>query len=169
MASEIWEIVKGFGSIAGLVTGAFVVWDRFWRHTPQAIIVPRPLMEGSVNIVARLAVKNLAPRPILLAWDNDGRPAHLRIAKDDSIHGVVSSQFPGRRTIVLDVGEVREFDLLRPANYFDLASEDWLHVEVSWKFPQPILWQPEHKLRIGIKKQDFRILTGDDSENDEDV
>jgi hypothetical protein len=70
MASEIWEIIKGLGAIAGLLTGAFVIWDRYWRHLPQAVIVPRPLMEGSANIVARLAVKNFAPRPILLGWEN---------------------------------------------------------------------------------------------------
>lgn len=58
--------------MVGLATGAFVIWDRFWRHTPQAIVVPRPLMEGSANIVARLAVKNLAPRPILLSCENGG-------------------------------------------------------------------------------------------------
>jgi hypothetical protein len=122
-------------------------------------------MEGSANIVARLAVKNFAPRPILLGWEN-GASSRLRLAKDNSIRSVVSSQLSGRRTIVLDVGEEREFDIYRPRNFDELATDDWLHLELSWKFPQPILWQPERKIRVAIKKKDFALLTGEAMEDD---
>jgi hypothetical protein len=161
-----WEVFKGLGSMAGLATGAFVIWDRFWRHFPIAVIVPRPLMHGSNNTVARLAVKNLASRPILITWEN-GTASHFRIAKDDTIHSVVSSLFPGRRTVALDVNEIRELELLRPANYEEIEHDDWLHLTLLWKFAQPIVWQPERNIRVAIKKSDYLLLNGGSAIDDE--
>jgi hypothetical protein len=98
-----WEAFKGLGSLAGFWSTGYVLWDRFVRHVPQAFLVPRPLTEGSVNIVVRLFVKNVAPRPILIGWENPEN--HLRIALDDcgasSIHSFLSeppsSLTPARR------------------------------------------------------------------------
>lgn len=165
-AELAWEIFKGVGSMAGLVTGAFIIWDRLWRHVPQAVVVPRRLMEGSVNIVARLAIKNLAMRPILLSWEN-GASGHLRLAKDDSVGGVVNSLFGGRKTIVIDVGASRELEIMRPYNFDEIAPDDWLHLTLQWKFAQPIWWQPERKIRVALKKGDFALLSGagDDQDN----
>lgn len=165
-AELVWEVFKGLGSMAGLATGAFVIWDRFWRHTPQAIVVSRPLMEGSSNIVARLAIKNLASRPIVISWEN-GAANHLRLAVDDSIHGIVSSLFEGRKVLAINAEETREFVILRPYNFPDINPDDWLYMRLNWKFAQPILWQPMRKIMVALQKHDFELLDGGKADEDD--
>lgn len=158
-AEFIWEAIKGLGSVAGLATGAFVIWDRFWRHTPQAIVVSRSLMEGSSNITARLTIKNLASRPIVISWEN-GAANHLRLAVDDSIHGIVSSLFEGRKVLAIDADQTLEFAILRPYNFPDLDPDDWLYMRLNWKFAQPIVWQPMRKITVALQRHDFELLDG---------
>lgn len=164
VGSEVaWEVFKGLGSLAGLGSTSYLLWDRYWKHVPQAVVVPRPLVDGSVNIVARLAITNLAPRPILVGWEN--APGEMRVALDDTLRGVIGSQFPKRTTVAIDAGEVREFPLLNPSGYEALSSDAPLSIDLKWKFAQPILWQSERKIRVWLRKQDLQSLIG---KNDDD-
>jgi hypothetical protein len=47
----LYEIAKAVGSASGFLAGAFLLWDRYVKHFPVAIIVARPLTEGSMQIV----------------------------------------------------------------------------------------------------------------------
>jgi hypothetical protein len=121
-------------------------------------------MEGSANIVARLSVQNLSPRPILIGWHNSAET--MRVALDDTLRNVLGSQFSSKRTIVaLDAGEVREFPLLNPRGYEALPAEAPLSIDIKWKFAQPILWQPERTIRVWIRKQDLQSLIGEQDDD----
>lgn len=98
----IWETAKGIGAIIGLATGAFVVWDRFYRMTPTAVVVVRPLIPGGIPKATYLQVRNRADRPILVSWQNGQREFSFGIAKDHSTRSIVASFVGGRETIVID-------------------------------------------------------------------
>ena len=70
MADTALEILKTIGSISGIFAAAFLIWDRYTKHFPLAIIVAQPLMPGSQNIVLFLGVANFSDRPILVSWKN---------------------------------------------------------------------------------------------------
>jgi hypothetical protein len=160
MAGEVvWEVVKGVGSFAGFFSTAYILYDRIWKHMPTAVVVARPLMEGSVQITPFLLVTNVATRPILVAWENGDRDS-LRIAKSDTASSVVSTLFLGTTTISIDAGSSRQFPLLTPGNYADRPGDMVLSVTLRWKFAQPILWQPERKLKVWMLKSDLDALIG---------
>jgi hypothetical protein len=156
-ASElVWEVFKGLGSLAGFWSTGYVLWDRYWKHIPQAIVVARPLMEGSRNLVARLAIKNLAARPILIGWEHS--PDRMRVAIDNTADKIIDSVFPGRTTVAIDAGELREFPLLKPSDFGALSTDAPLSIDLKWKFAQPIFWQPERTIRVWMKKKDLQSL-----------
>lgn len=63
---SLYEIVKAVGSVSGILAGIFLLWDRCIKHFPVAIIVARPLMEGSVQIVPFVYLRNVSDRPLLV-------------------------------------------------------------------------------------------------------
>ena len=152
-----WEVAKGIGSFAGFFSTAYILYDRIWKHVPTAVLVPRPIMPGSMQITAFLKITNFASRPILVAWEN-GRHDELGLSRDDSLDGIVSSLFPGETVIAIDSIKTRELTVLKPRNYAELDPDAPLCLSVRWKFAKPILWQPARKLKIWIRKRDFAAL-----------
>lgn len=155
-----WEIAKGLGSVAGFFSTVYILYDRILKHVPTAVLVPRPIVPGSQNIAARLSIKNVAARPILVAWDR--AQGSINLAKDDSTRGIISSLFPGESVIAIDAAESRELIVLKPRDYNTLDADAPLTIIIRWKFAQPIFWQPARKLKVWIRKKDFSALINDD-------
>lgn len=55
MMDTILEFAKTVGSVSGIFAAAFLLWDRYVKHVPVAIIVARPLIDGSQQIVPVLS------------------------------------------------------------------------------------------------------------------
>lgn len=60
----------------------------------------------------------------------------------------------------MDAGETREFTMLHPYNFKELEADDWVYMHLQWKFAQPLIWQPERKMRVALQKRDFELLDG---------
>jgi hypothetical protein len=151
------DIGKTLGSIAGFCSAIFLLWDRFTKHYPVALIVARPLVDGSRNIVLFLAVKNVSDRPILFSW-NAGDSTKLRLAKDQSIEGIVRSLVYDQTTISIGPQGDVSLPVLKPGNYDDIDLENYMEIELSWKFTQPLVWTRERPLRVSIRKRDLENL-----------
>lgn len=154
------EILKTLGALAGLASGAFLIWDRFTKHYPVAIIEARPLMEGSRNIVPFLLLKNVSERPILLSWTDGKKTGELRIAKDQSQSGVLKSLFDGETTIALSSQAEAILPLFRPQPYEEIDPENMLELTMHWQFAQPIWWRAPRPLRVQIRKRDLEGFGG---------
>jgi hypothetical protein len=157
----LFEILKTLGALAGLASGAFLVWDRFTKHYPQAIIVARPLSEGSAQIVSFLMLKNLSDRPILVRCNPDDHRPGLRIMKGQSVRDAVFSSFGHELRISLGPQSVVYLPVVRSGRYQDIDFENCLVMELHWKFAQPILWNAERRVKIWIRKRDFESLFDD--------
>jgi hypothetical protein len=48
-----------------------------------------------------------------------------------------------------------------------LAPDDCIHLELIWRFAQPIIWQPDRRIRVSLKKRDFSLLDGEEDAFDE--
>jgi hypothetical protein len=95
MTDLVIDLAKTIGSVSGIFAAAFLIWDRYVKHVPVAIIVARPLVEGSQQIAPFLLIKNASDRPVLLYWDNGDR-TKLRVARDQTVRGTVESLVDGQ-------------------------------------------------------------------------
>ena len=160
MADTLLEVFRTIGALSGICAAGFLVWDRYVKHVPLAIIVPRPIIPDSPNIVHRLLVKNVSDRPILVMWEH-GSPNQFRIAKDNSIHGIVKSQISGENAISLDAGAEILLPLFKPPYYDAIAPENGIEVYLRWRFAQPRIWKVDRKLHVWITKRDFDSMIDD--------
>jgi hypothetical protein len=125
MGDAVFEAIKTIGGLSGICTAIFLIYDRFTKHYPVAFIETRPLMEGSQNIVPFLFLKNVSARPILLSWP-DGEIGKLRIAKDQSLHGVVRSLSSGETTIALSPQAEALLPIYKPQAFEEIDPENML-------------------------------------------
>ncbi|MCK1519530.1 MULTISPECIES: hypothetical protein [unclassified Bradyrhizobium] len=151
------EFVKLFGGLSGICSVAFLILEKFTKHYPVAFIEARPLIDGSRNIVPFLYLKNVSERPILISWP-DGDLSRFRVARDDSIDGILATMFEGETTISLSAGADAVLPLHRPRSYEEIDPENVLEWIATWQLAQPILWRTPRKLRVQIRKRDFEAL-----------
>jgi hypothetical protein len=159
---DLWDALQELGSLVGLATGLFVIWDRFFRHSPTAVLVTRPLIPGGHTKGVYLQVTNRADRPILLSWENGLAPGRFGIARDHSIEAIVVSTLEGRSTIVLDSGEVKELLVLRPPDRHRIDPENYVGCELFWAYAQPKLWKPDRRIRVAVPMKSLRALDPDE-------
>jgi hypothetical protein len=152
-----WDTFKGLGALAGLFASAHIFFKWATKGYPSTIIDAQPLISGSSQIEPVLKVINNSDRPILLSWDN-GHLDRFRIAKDDSINGIVRSLVIGKSVVALPSSGARELILLRPQHYDDIDQENKIEAHLFWKFAQPVIWQRYRRLRVSISKQDLENL-----------
>jgi len=82
----------------------------------------------------------------------------LRVAKDDSIHGVVRSQVRGETVVALDAGDEVFLPILKPSNYDEIDADNVLQIALRWRFAQPRVWKPDRTIPISIRKRDFDAM-----------
>jgi hypothetical protein len=157
MFDAIIEAIKIVGSISGLLTGAFLVRDRYIKHFPLAIIVGRPLMPGSRNIEPYLYVKNVSDRPILVLWENND-PTQLRIGKDQSFDGLVEAMSEDETVIALGPATEAFLPVIRPSNYDDVDPNNVLEIHPRWRFAQPRVWKADRKIPVWVLKRNLDYM-----------
>lgn len=162
----VWDAFKGLGALAGLFASGHIFWAWVTKGYPTAIVDLEPIMDGSTVQQHVLRIANHNDRPILVHWQ-DGESNRLRLAKDNSIHGIARALVTGTTIVTVPPHNSRSLLVLKPSQYDDISPDNHLEVIVEWKFVQPILWQKYRRLRVSIRKQDFEhLLSGDTLEND---
>ncbi|UQD69335.1 hypothetical protein JEY40_25320 [Bradyrhizobium japonicum] len=156
----LYEIAKAIGSVSGLVAIGVLLWDRYVKHFPVAVIVARPLMPGSRQIVPFLHVKNSSDRPILVSW-KDGDRSKMRVARGQSIDGVLQTMFDGATTISLGASGEAVLPVFRPGDYDRIDPENQIELCLHWKFAQPRIWKADRSIVVSIRKIDLdRLIDG---------
>ncbi|EJB07522.1 hypothetical protein Rleg9DRAFT_6536 [Rhizobium leguminosarum bv. trifolii WSM597] len=155
------------GSVIGVVTGAFVIWERFFRYQPMAFIIAKPLIPGGAQKACYLRVINRSERPIFVSWPTGIEDNALRIAADHSSRAIVKSLLHGEKAVVLDGGEDATFPVLKPRNWEALEPDQTIETIVRWRFAQPMTWKRDRTFLIRISKRSYLLLT-DEVDNDVD-
>lgn len=165
----VWQTIQGVGAVVGLVTGLFVVWDRFIRMTPAAVVYPRRLSESSAFKTLYLQVRNPADRPILLTWRNGLHKGVFGLVADDSTRSVVESVLDGKTTVVVDAGASRDFRLHKPQDIAEIGLDDTVDIKLSWRYAQPKLWRRDRRIRVRIQKRSLAAMAPDEYDDSEEV
>jgi hypothetical protein len=121
------------GSLAGLATGIFTVWDRWARWRPVAYAVAKTKDGGSY-----IRIKNLGPMDIIIQRIKS-RPSAVKVAKGNSLtdflHGAIDELEPTaiapQETHDFFFWERRDVDAPRTRTvlflvYWRKASSTWL-------------------------------------------
>ncbi|WP_316159795.1 hypothetical protein [Bradyrhizobium sp. SZCCHNRI20481] len=156
MSETAFEILKAVGSLSGIFAAAFLVWDRYVKHFPVAIIVARPLVAGSHNIVHCLVIKNVSDRPVLLIWRNEVDAHQLRMGKSQS--AIVESMFEEETIVAVGPEAQVILPLIQPPNYEEIDPENCIWINLRWRFAQPRIWLFDRKLKIWIRKRDWDYM-----------
>ena len=157
----LWEAIQGAGTVVAIVTGGFVIWERFFRYQPSAFIVAQPLVPGGQTKGAYLRVQNRSERPIIVSWPNGSSPNSLRIALNHDTRSIVVSLIDGRTSVAIDGHSTHIFPILRPNNWADLNDEQTVEVSVKWSFAQPLLFKRHRSIAVRITKQAYRLLVNE--------
>jgi hypothetical protein len=143
VGGEVWEAVKGTGSVVGLLTGCFVVWDRLVRQRPTFYLIAGEAgMTGSRQILLR--VTNNDRRSIIVRFPKPEKPTRLTVLISDDINASVvaatRSRFPARA-----VAPSASADLTIAAEWREKPSTKALTIRAQWCFAQTLgraIWRP---------------------------
>lgn len=157
MTDFIIDLAKTVGSVSGIFAAVFLVWDRYIKHVPIAIIVARPLIVGSQQVAPFLLIKNASDRPVLFYWDNGDR-TKLRVAKDQTVRGIVESLVDGQSVVSRGPSAEAYLPVLKPSTYDDIDPDNVMELQLRWRFAQPRIWVADRKLIISVRKRDFEEM-----------
>lgn len=159
-----WDIIQGFGAIVGIVTGVFVIWERFFRYQPAMFLVSQALIPGGAQKACYLRVINRSERPIIVSWPTGIARDDLRISAGSTIRDVVAALMDGHKAIVIDGSETAMFPVHTPTNWPELSSDQTVEVVLTWQFVQPLIWKKARSVRISITKQAYLLLQDEEHE-----
>ncbi|MGN7878426.1 hypothetical protein [Ensifer sp. 22460] len=154
----MWEYVNGIGSVVGLITGGFVIWERFFRYAPSVFLIARPYIPGGAQKGAYLRVVNRSERPIIIRWPTGVNDHALNIARDHSMRAAIMTALDGEIAIAIDGCSEQVFPVHAPDNIGSIPSEGTMSVEISWSFAQPLIYKRDRTVRVTISKQSYQVL-----------
>lgn len=155
IGTEIWSGIKTLGSLGGLVSAAFLLWDRATKSQPYA----RFLREDGSDIYEKnrviLRVYNPSNRLMLAQVDISDHPQNLYLSADDE-----TFERAGRNAIMpIKPNGFVDLDVMRQDGWKALSCNEAVRAVFIWKYAQPLLCQHWRTKRIEIVKQDFDAIS----------
>ena len=98
------ETIKTIGAYAGLVTAAFVVWDRWARGRPLAWVTATKFGAAPYEYIR---VKNPGAGAVFI-WRVDVHPPIYGIAKDHSAQAIAGTLVDGDVHVLLEPGQAHD-------------------------------------------------------------
>ena len=165
---SIWEIVERIGALMGMASVGFILWDRFWRMTPTAVVVMRPFSKGGMQHL-HLSIRNPADRPIIVRWKNGDRRGTFGIVEDTSSKSVVRSVVMPEGAVVVDAGETRDLPLHKPRDISEIDPDNYIGAVLWWRFAQPKLYKRDRRIPVHVTKRSMTYLDPEDYDILEDA
>lgn len=151
MIQEILNV----GSIVGLLTGIYTLWDRLLRHRPSAWIW---VAGTSSNFLTYVHVKNVAPMDIIIL-DISARPKRMEIAAGHSVKQIAGAITQAPAFTVMNAGQEKDFPFFDSPRQTGTQSHDgriyfaihWRRASSTWlpQFPVWVLTSSRDIERIG--------------------
>jgi hypothetical protein len=102
-------------------------------------------------------LRNVSDRPLLISWKH-GDQNGLRIAKAQTILGVVQTLFDGEATLALGPNGEAYLPLFWPRDKEAIDPENMMEVKIKWRFAQPRIWRVDRSIPVAIRKRDLEHL-----------
>jgi hypothetical protein len=103
------QTISFVGSLIGIATGIFVLFDRVLRNRPLAFIV---LKGNPHNPLHYVRVKNVGVIDVIV-FDIKGSPRFFEISKDHSVKGIAGAILDKPSFAILAPGQEQDFPFFR--------------------------------------------------------
>jgi len=139
------EAIKLVGAIAGLLTTAFVIWDRWARGRPLAWVTAKKM---GVNPYKYIRIKNPGPADVLILAVRTYPSKVYAIAKDHSTDAIFdAASFNVDVNVVLWQGEVCDLPIVEVSKPDQHRTADqpvrvviyWRKTSSSWLRQAPVV------------------------------
>ena len=149
----VWEDIKLIGSIAGLATAAFTIWDRLLRWRPLAFIS----VSGTAhNFLTHLNIKNVSPINILVK-DIRCYPNYFRVATGTSVKQIARAISRVPVLTVLPPNEQTELQLFQSPNRGADAKPARVFIFVYWR-KTSYTWLPQIPVLVLTSTSDLEKM-----------
>jgi hypothetical protein len=141
------EAIKTVGSFAGLVSAAFLVWDRLVRGRPLAWVAATKFGAASYEYVR---VVNPGPGGVFIRRV-DVHPPIYGLAKDHSARAIAGTLVDGDVDVLLEPGQAHNLVIIDRRNQLEVPKDappqriymfiHWRKTSSSWlwQFPVPVV------------------------------
>jgi hypothetical protein len=144
------EVIKILGSIVGLLTGGFIVYDRFLRFRP--VIWLRPMTFRRIE----LHVRNLADEDLLVE-EIGVRPPSVTVAVGSEVGDTVRAAAGQPFSIIIPAKADMGFPIVTRPEFDTLPDETRLSFKLRWSLASSRwIWQKPVVLRVS--RGQFRRL-----------
>jgi hypothetical protein len=130
VASGFGDVIRTLGTIGGLVSPVFLLFDRFIRNRP-ILAVQRASFYGHPTSHFDLRIFNGADQAILITGIDSSE--HWGIAKDDSVEGVIGAVRRRSFSVIVGSREERTFPILISKDAIEDPTPQALSLKVYWK------------------------------------
>ena len=124
------QTISFVGSLIGIATGIFVLFDRVLRNRPLAFIV---LKGNSNNPLHYVRVKNVGAIDAIV-FDIEARPRSFEISKDHSVGGIAGAILNKPSFAILEPGQELDFPFFKnPKREGDKEYVGRIRFSVYWR------------------------------------
>lgn len=153
--SIIWSVIKTLGSLGGLVSAAFLIWDRATKYKPYARFIQKEANNtaGGSQVICRIYNPN--DRIMLVQVNLPNQPQELSLDANDETFlrsGV-------DKTILIDPNIFVDLDVVCYPDWKSLSHNKVVRVVFKWKYAQPLLFHYWRKKSVLIHKLDFDAIS----------
>jgi hypothetical protein len=124
------EVLTVIGSIVGLATGLFTVWDRWARGRPLAWVTATKL---GANPYEYIRIQNPGPVGVFIKRVRAYPPGIYGVAKDRSPGAMMKAQINIDVNVLLGPGETYDLPLLPLRNPSGVAKDQPVRFLVYWR------------------------------------
>jgi hypothetical protein len=136
--ARMLDTLTTVGSLVGLITGAFVLFDRLWRGRPIACVQTEPNTGGKIK---GIRIRNAAQVDILIR-EIRVKPPFVRVARSSEIYDLASALIKGEMVAVLGPSHARFFPLMGHGIPLEDAPPQRIWFRISWRRTDSTwLWQ----------------------------
>jgi hypothetical protein len=147
-----------FGSIVAIITGGFVIWERFFRHSPIAFATSDVLVPGGQVRGCYLRIRNRSERPIIVSWPTGIQRNELRVSVDHERGSIIQSLLDGEKAVIVDGMSDGSFVLHPASNWKDLDLDQTMEIVIKWRFVQPMIYQFDRNIHLSLSKRAYLLL-----------
>jgi hypothetical protein len=130
IADRFGDVVRVLGTIGGLISPVFLLFDRFIRNRP-VIAVQRSSFYGHLTNHFDLRIFNGADQAILITGIDTSE--HWGIARDDSVEGIIGAVRRRSFSVIIGSRDERTFPILISKGAIEDAMPLPLSLKVYWR------------------------------------
>lgn len=152
----ILSVFQTLGALAGAVSVSILIWDRWVKSRPYAMLTMAPTDSGG-RYELRLRVVNSSRYPIVISQKLPTNGFGFR--HDHSVESTYAHVMRERFEAIVAEGESRLFEVFDPNDFRTMTPDTVIKSTLSWRRAQQPSWVPTRGfMTVHITKSDVDLM-----------